>query len=160
MLLLMIPLMWFVIIRVFHLFDVLDRVIVDEWRDDNRFGYHRQLDNRRFGAGILSLHQGISQIECPTSITINTRKKLHFSDEVRVGAQKFGLLDVPDYVKFWVVDGRHRLDAYRMLAESDRRYNDHLVNLVIYDHDDVGFDTSLYYHLNRCAMPLRRGDFL
>ena len=42
--------------------DILDRMVVDEWSPENRFGYQRVLDPRRVGGGRLSL---LKSIESP-----------------------------------------------------------------------------------------------
>ena len=138
--------------------DILDRMVVDEWSPENRFGYQRVLDPRRVGGGRLSLLKSIeSGITTPSNIVVNTREKLVFEEDSVSGNIGFGYLDIPDFVKFWVVDGRHKLEAYRSLSENDPKFMSNVLNLVIFDADDIGFEINLFLTLNTSHLKLNNG---
>lgn len=138
--------------------DILDRMEVDEWSVDNIFGYQRAIDLRRFGKGNLSITKLIENgISAATNLVINTREKLVFQEDFRQGAVISGFLDIPDHVRFWVMDGRHKMEAYRRLIVSHKRYASIPIGVSIYDSDDIGFETSLFYSLNTASLPLSNG---
>ena len=140
------------------LIDILEKLSVDEWSGDNRFGYKGPQDNRRFGKGMLSFVEDIKKGNSnPSGIVINTREKLSFREERSQGSLGFGYLDIPDYVRFWIIDGRHKLEAYRILSEQDNKYMNFILNILVYDTDDVGFETELSYTLNTSVTQLNKG---
>lgn len=140
------------------LIDILDRMMVDEWSVQNRFGYQRPIDSRRFGEGQLSIQKIIENgYSTPSNIVINTREKLVYQEEIRQGSISHGFLEIPDHVNFWVIDGRHKLESYRRLSKNDNSYLRTSLCITIYDSGDIGFETGLFFTLNTSSLPLAHG---
>ena len=138
--------------------DILDKMKVDEWNDSNRLGYQRALDPRRFGDGELSIVDGINQgLFNPSGVVVNTREKLVFNEESQIGNISIGHLDIPDYAHFWVIDGRHKLEAFKEISKEDRDYLYVPLGLTIYDTIDLGDETKLFYILNSSKLRLNHG---
>jgi len=138
--------------------DILDHMMVDEWSYENRFGYQRKLDNRRLGSGKISILKGIEDgVTNPSSIVVNTREKLVYNEDSVNGNISYGYLEIPDYVNFWIIDGRHRLESYRKLSDNDKKILTCTISLVIYDDIDIGYETRLFFTLNTSKLTLNKG---
>lgn len=140
------------------LLDILDRMKVDEWGVDNKFGYQRPLDSRRFGKGNLSITKYIENgYSTSSNIIASTREILGFKEDYNQGGLSSGYLDIPDYVNFWIIDGRHKLEAYRRLLQNNVDQTAVVLGITIYDAVDVGFETGLFYILNTSSLSLASG---
>jgi len=94
--------------------DLLDqnRFKVDEWSPDNPAGYQRHLSKGRAKvfADFLQNPKNVS----PTSILLAIREEPKFTP-LSTKDSNMGLLEVPDSVTFYIVDGQHRVAGIREL---------------------------------------------
>lgn len=138
--------------------DLLDRMKIDEWSIENRFGYQRPIDDRRFGEGHLSILNSIQNgYSTPSNIVVSTREKLIYLEDSKQGSVSSGYLDIPDHVDFWIIDGRHTLESYRRLSSNLNGQNSFLLCVTIFDSVDIGFETGLFYTLNTSSLNLANG---
>lgn len=95
--------------------DLSGRAQVDVWRANNQEGYQRLPEPTRARAFMRFIAQEVS----PPAILANIRDK--DAKKVTVGN---GLLEIPDGVTLWLMDGQHRFAGIDMLTQtSDKDYD-------------------------------------
>ncbi len=91
--------------------DVIARSKVDVWKTDNQNGYQREVIASRakaFGRYLVKT-KGLS----PNALLLNIRE----TENIRY---KDGVLQIPDNIPLWVVDGQHRMKGIeQMMLEGD-----------------------------------------
>lgn len=106
---------------------LLERMAIDRVSPENKDGYQRPPIRGRLRAVAKYLDKEEGQF--PTSVEVNIRsedletanKKVKFTlaQNAENGEGEVGSLSIPDAVKWWVVDGQHRIEGCRLAIEEE-----------------------------------------
>jgi DGQHR domain-containing protein len=127
------------------------RAEIDRWTKDNREGYQRPpLESRlKQGKGSIVTYLLEEAGIFPTSVLLNVRQKLNFKEELRISEKiSYGRLSIPDDVKFWIVDGQHRLEALKRVISTKPEFQNYPVPVTIMDLDSKFEEMLLFYIVN------------
>lgn len=128
--------------------DLIDgeKVKVDYWRkdNDNIEGYQRIAtpSRARAFASFIKNARSVS----PVSILLSVRGKVNYKEEAGEG---FGVLTIPTQLHLWVVDGQHRIEGLRMLAEQEPIYQDFEVPAIIFPLENNYEEAKQFFIINR-----------
>lgn len=120
---------------------------VDVWKPTNETGYQREPEPTREKA--FSRH--ISAEVSPPAILANIRD----SDKPRIKYNN-GLLDIPEDVPLWLVDGQHRVGGLRLLLDSaSEKFADLQIPIVIMVGQSVYEEAKQFVVVNRTQKKVR-----
>lgn len=114
-----------------------DQVDVDRWKASDRQGYQRSATMSRcraFGR-FISKTKGIS----PPSVLLSVRGKVWFTPK----EGNYGVLEIPNSQKLWIVDGQHRIEGFKTALEDNPSIADFEVAVVILPLDPDEIDPKL-----------------
>jgi len=137
-------------ITVFRAGDLVYRCKIDRRTPSNPAGYQRMPSERRLsmirGSAVRYLVRELGYF--PTSILLNVRGDVSFSEEKSQSWFSYGLLDT-EADDFWVIDGQHRIEALKRAIARNRDFEDYPVIASILRLPDKFDEMLLFYIVNR-----------
>lgn len=119
---------------------------VDVWGVDNPEGYQRKPSERRardFGRFVEA--GGV----CPTALLLNIR------EEEALHEVEPGVFELDDDVRFWLVDGQHRLLGLQLASESSNHVDDFMLPVIIMQDSNRYTEAEQYLIINRTQKGVR-----
>jgi len=106
--------------------ELLERYAIDQWTPDNTQGYQRLSQETRFTDARGSIIRYLTKEKggFPTSILVNIREGLTFTEEQDYGCFSIGELEIDDNEKLWLLDGQHRVEALRRVIDENEKFGD------------------------------------
>jgi len=129
--------------------DVVKRSFIDRWSRENRDGYQRPPVESRFGSGRGSITRYLlSELgSFPTSILLNTREDIKFNPISKISETiEFGDLEIPENVKFSIIDGQHRIEALKRAMMTKHDLKDYPLPISLLNLKEK-FDEMLHFYI-------------
>lgn len=126
--------------------EISGRAKVDIWRANNQEGYQRVPESTRARAFMRFIASEIS----PPAILANIRDK--DSKKITIGN---GILEIPDNVTIWLMDGQHRFAGIELLNEVSEKYHDLEFPIVIMIGETVYDEAKQFVLVNMTQKKIR-----
>lgn len=128
--------------------ELLERYAIDQWTPDNTQGYQRLPQETRFTDARGSIIRYLTKEKggFPTSILVNVREGLTFTEEHNFGCYSIGELDIDDNEKLWLLDGQHRVEALRRVSDDNEIFSDYPI-LISFLNLSRKFDELMYFYV-------------
>ncbi|MFH1179389.1 MAG: DGQHR domain-containing protein [Candidatus Bathyarchaeota archaeon] len=137
-------------ITVFRAGDLVQKCKIDRRTPSNTSGYQRLPSERRLsmirGSAVRYLVRELGYF--PTSILLNVRGEVSFSENKRQDWFSYGTLDTK-IDDFWIIDGQHRIEALKRAIARNRDFENYPVITSILRLPDRFDEMLLFYIVNR-----------
>ncbi len=137
-------------ITVFRAGDLVHQCKIDRRTPSNPTGYQRMPSERRLsmirGSAVRYLVRELGYF--PTSILLNVRGKVSFSEAKSENWFSYGQLDT-GHDDFWIIDGQHRIEALKRAIARNRDFEDYPVIASILRLPERFDEMLLFYIVNR-----------
>ncbi|MCJ7731347.1 DGQHR domain-containing protein [Candidatus Bathyarchaeota archaeon] len=137
-------------ITVFRAGDLVHRCKIDRRTPSNTSGYQRLPSERRLsmirGSAVRYLVRELGYF--PTSILLNVRGEVSFSENKKQDWFSYGTLDTK-IDDFWIIDGQHRIEALKRAIARNRDFENYPVITSILRLPDRFDEMLLFYMVNR-----------
>jgi len=128
----------------------LTRAVIDRWTRDNREGYQRATNERRFTpkgkqsiVSYLMREVGVF----PTSVLLNVRGSLEFKPTMKVtDVMELGDITIQDDERLMIIDGQHRIEALKRSMYNEPDLKEYPVPVTLTNFDDK-FDEMLNFYI-------------
>jgi DGQHR domain-containing protein len=123
--------------------ELIKRGKVDMWTPTHTDGYQRGLVQKRIGEVAWYLVEGEGIM--PTSVLLSVRSETVFDE-------KRSVLDIPDEVTLWIIDGQHRVAGLvRAIEQGAQELKDYPFPVVIMVNPDKFDEMRAFYLVNSKA---------
>jgi len=121
---------------------------IDQWSEDNPWGYQRPLLERRVSQALNYLY--FEDKVFPSSILVNVRGNVEFTPACVVGGiGEYGILRIPaSSLPLWIVDGQHRLMAIAVAAKENPKYTSYPIAVSLLTLSDRHDEMRMFYVVN------------
>jgi DGQHR domain-containing protein len=135
-------------VTVMKVTELLRYAKIDQWSEDNPWGYQRPLLERRVAQALNYLY--FEDKVFPSSILVNIRGDVEFTPACAVGGVgEYGILRIPgSSLPLWIVDGQHRIMAIAVAAKENPKYNSYPIPVSLLTLSDRYDEMRMFYIVN------------